>query len=500
MITRFIFFCCCFAPFFLEVIHPVAGKPLPSGSHVEVFAIVHHNVSLPCRLTMPVHLSRVKALEWLRVDTKLTVHVLRDGEELEREKAAEYTGRTAVTEDGSLTLFGVTWRDNGTYRCVLLRGRETEEVFVSLIVAEVSEVAMIVRLTSAGELFIYCESGGWRREPLISLQDARRNVLAAETRSSVGPDNLYSVTARIDAAAVGGNGTLICRVEISGTSLVNENKMHITDEFNPQKAGPDCILPWTLLFMVLVCVIFVVAAFVLQRRAACLDRLRLPEGGEQEKQPLAENGDIKQMQTNGTSENMSKDIYTEYGDITKVDTTGASENTIRVNLLSDRGLTGVEASEILAARDREEMKKYKDDIISVGKILKVHPALIAAIISRQSRAGIQLKPNGFGQSDPNCFGLMQISRHYHAVKGNPCSRDHLDQGVTFFIQLIKTMQRTKKDWSKEQQLKGALACYIAGEERVIPLERYEDVDSVTPYGDFANDVIARAQWFARELF
>lgn len=164
------------------------------------------------------------------------------------------------------------------------------------------------------------------------------------------------------------------------------------------------------------------------------------------------------------------------------------------------GLTGVEASEILAARDREEMKKYKDDIISVGKILKVHPALIAAIISRQSRAGIQLKPNGFGQSDPNCFGLMQISRHYHAVKGNPCSRDHLDQGVTFFIQLIKTMQRTKKDWSKEQQLKGALACYIAGEERVIPLERYEDVDSVTPYGDFANDVIARAQWFARELF
>lgn len=46
---------------------------------------------------------------------------------------------------------------------------------------------------------------------------------------------------------------------------------------------------------------------------------------------------------------------------------------------------------------------------------------------------------------------------------------------------------------------GALACYISGEERVIPLA-YEDVDSVTPNGDFASDVIARAQWFAKNGF
>lgn len=46
---------------------------------------------------------------------------------------------------------------------------------------------------------------------------------------------------------------------------------------------------------------------------------------------------------------------------------------------------------------------------------------------------------------------------------------------------------------------GALACYISGEERVIPLA-YEDVDSVTPNGDFASDVIARAQWFAENVF
>lgn len=46
---------------------------------------------------------------------------------------------------------------------------------------------------------------------------------------------------------------------------------------------------------------------------------------------------------------------------------------------------------------------------------------------------------------------------------------------------------------------GALVCYISGEERVIPLE-YENVDSVTPHGDFASDVIARAQWFDKNGF
>lgn len=186
----------------------------------------------------------------------------------------------------------------------------------------------------------------------------------------------------------------------------------------------------------------------------------------------------------------------EYDDLTEVETTGASEETASANQLLSRG---IEASHQLAESDLNEMKRYKEDISSVGKMLSVHPALIAGIISRQSRAGTKLGANGYGKFDKNCFGLMQINKHYHAVKGNPFSREHLDQGVTFFIQLIKTMKRTKQDWSKEQQLKGALACYIAGEERVIPLT-YEEVDRVTPQGDFANDVVARAQWFAKNGF
>lgn len=94
-------------------------------------------------------------------------------------------------------------------------------------------------------------------------------------------------------------------------------------------------------------------------------------------------------------------------------------------------VSGTNASRILAARDLEKMRKYRDSITSVGKKcvlllmcvsalvlwlklscvclrLAVEPSLIAAIISRQSEAGSKLNPSGYGQSDPNCFGLMQV--------------------------------------------------------------------------------------------
>nr|XP_033465347.1 butyrophilin subfamily 3 member A3-like isoform X2 [Epinephelus lanceolatus] len=445
-LTGFSFFFCCSVQLFSSVMLPASGKPVQSASPGRVSAAAGTDVILPCGLTSSYSSSGVRAVEWSWVDgpSPVTVHVVRDGEELVREKAAKYHRRTAILEDGSLKLFGVQQRDNGTYRCGLLRGSTVEDVFVSLLVAQVSEVFFSVRRSSANQLLVQCESSGWSPEPLVSLLDSSRNVLTARVESSVGPDLLYSVrglvTTATAAKATGtGNGTLICRVEIPGTSLANENKIHITEFY--------------------------------------YGLIRRETEGQQEDQPL----------------------LGEYGDISRVDTTGASEHLARANESLCRGVSGVKASQRLAERDLQEMLKYKETISNVGNKLGVHPALIAAIISRQSQAGTSLRPDGYGKSDHNCFGLMQINKHYHAVKGNAFSVDHVDQGVTYFIQLIKTMQRTKPDWSKEQQLKGALACYISGEERVIPLS-YDEVDSVTPYGDFANDVVARAQWFFHNGF
>ncbi|XP_067379248.1 uncharacterized protein [Channa argus] len=147
----------------------------------------------------------------------------------------------------------------------------------------------------------------------------------------------------------------------------------------------------------------------------------------------------------------------DYGDITKVETTG----TLKPLISHNAPLTGVEASHELARRDLEGMNAYKDKIISAAKEYGIHPAIIAAIISRQSQFGATLRPNGFGHTDRDCFGLMQINKNYHTLVGGPYDEDHLKHGASILVNCIETMKK-RPNWTKEQQLKGALACYIAG--------------------------------------
>ncbi|XP_037540892.1 lysozyme g-like [Nematolebias whitei] len=182
-----------------------------------------------------------------------------------------------------------------------------------------------------------------------------------------------------------------------------------------------------------------------------------------------------------------------FRDLDELTTTGASELTVNANNLR---VSGVEASCRLARDDLHQMSTYKDDIIDVGRALHLHPALIAAIISKQSRAGTALKESGFGLY-ADCFGLMQISKRFHVGKGEPFSRDHIDEGTTYLIHLIKTMKNREETWTREQHLKGALVGYMIGIEGV-PRDHPDSLDSLTPTKDFANDVIARAKVFAGE--
>lgn len=81
------------------------------------------DVVLPCGPVTAVDLSQVTAVEWLRVDgaSPVTLQVLRHGQELVKDQAPQYSGRTAILQDGSLKLQGVRRQDTGTYRCVTLR-------------------------------------------------------------------------------------------------------------------------------------------------------------------------------------------------------------------------------------------------------------------------------------------------------------------------------------------------------------------------------------------
>lgn len=61
----------------------------------------------------------------------------------------------------------------------------------------------------------------------------------------------------------------------------------------------------------------------------------------------------------------------------------------------------------MANRDLPHVNKYKDNIKSVGRLTRMDPAIIAGIMSRESRGGTGLDCNGWGDGG-KAFGLMQV--------------------------------------------------------------------------------------------
>ncbi|CAM9103219.1 unnamed protein product [Lampetra planeri] len=146
----------------------------------------------------------------------------------------------------------------------------------------------------------------------------------------------------------------------------------------------------------------------------------------------------------------------------------------------------------MAETDLGRMNKYKSIIKSVGAKYGIYPALIAGIISRESRAGNALDSRGRGDHG-RAFGLMQVDDHAggHTVRGEWNSETHLCQGTEILIYFIKRIREKFPDWSREEQLQGGIAAYNMGDGNVTS----KNVDARTTGGDYSNDVVARAQWY-----
>ncbi|XP_059196125.1 lysozyme g-like [Centropristis striata] len=187
-----------------------------------------------------------------------------------------------------------------------------------------------------------------------------------------------------------------------------------------------------------------------------------------------------------------------YGNIMAVHTTGASTQTSQQDRL---GYSGVRASHAMAEIDADRMERYRSQINNVGAQYGIAPALIAAIISRESRAGNALH-NGWGDYDSsrgayNGWGLMQVDVNPngggHTARGAWDSEEHLRQGTEILVYFIGRIRNKFRSWSTEQQLKGGIAAYNQGDGNV---HSYENVDENTTGRDYSNDVVARAQWYA----
>ncbi|KAG7487038.1 g-type lysozyme [Solea senegalensis] len=186
-----------------------------------------------------------------------------------------------------------------------------------------------------------------------------------------------------------------------------------------------------------------------------------------------------------------------YGSIVDITASGASWQTAQQDKL---GCQGVDASRTMAKTDSERMRKYKTKIENVGRKYGIESALIAGIISRESRAGNVLH-NGWGDWNPsrgayNAWGLMQVDVNPngggHTARGEWDSEEHLCQGAEILVYFIGRIRNKFSGWSREQQLKGAIAAYNMGDGNV---HSYDKVDEKTTGKDYSNDVVARAQWY-----
>ncbi|XP_074545602.1 lysozyme g-like isoform X4 [Halichoeres trimaculatus] len=181
------------------------------------------------------------------------------------------------------------------------------------------------------------------------------------------------------------------------------------------------------------------------------------------------------------------------GDIMRVETTGASWQTAQQDRL---GSSGVEASHTMAQTDADRMEEFRSKINRVGAMKGIDPALIAAIISRESRAGNVIRATGGWGDHGNAWGLMQVDVNPngggHTAQGAWDSEEHISQATGILVYFIGRIRQKFPSWNADQQLKGGIAAYNMGDGNV---HSYEGVDERTTGKDYSNDVVARAQWY-----
>jgi peptidoglycan hydrolase-like protein with peptidoglycan-binding domain len=168
--------------------------------------------------------------------------------------------------------------------------------------------------------------------------------------------------------------------------------------------------------------------------------------------------------------------------------TGASAATARQDGLP----AGVASSHKMAQTDLSRLQQYKGAFEAAAARHGLPPALLAAIASRESRAGAALDRNGHGDGG-NGFGLMQIDFRFHNPRGGPYSAEHIDQAAGILKGMLNEVKAKHPSWPPEQQLRGAVAAYNSGVSNV---QTIAGMDRGTTGNDYSNDVWARAQALA----
>ena len=176
-------------------------------------------------------------------------------------------------------------------------------------------------------------------------------------------------------------------------------------------------------------------------------------------------------------------------------TRGASSSTARQDGLQ---MGGVKASETMAETDWSRIQPFIDRIYLAAAQFDVPPAIIAALASRESRAGAQLDRNGTGDHG-QAFGILQVDRNSWTQAGSggdPASQEHINQGTQIFAGSRKSVEKEHPNWSDEYLLQGAAVGYNSSPANV---QTIAGMDRGTTGDDYGSDVIARACFYAKRM-
>lgn len=154
-------------------------------------------------------------------------------------------------------------------------------------------------------------------------------------------------------------------------------------------------------------------------------------------------------------------------------------------------------------KDLPYLEKLRPLIEAVAESFELEPAVVAAVISRESGGGRLLGKNGCPPDtgdQGHGRGLMQIDDRWHqsflAIPGfwrRPPA--NLAYGCYLLQENLQAVTGTWPRLSYAYRLRAALAAYNAGLSRVFAcLRAGKDVDLFTSGNDYSRDVLRRADW------
>ncbi|KFO73992.1 Lysozyme g, partial [Cuculus canorus] len=114
-------------------------------------------------------------------------------------------------------------------------------------------------------------------------------------------------------------------------------------------------------------------------------------------------------------------------------------------------IAGLAVVRRIAEADVVRLRKYEIPIKRVARNLCLDPALIAGIISQESRVGLLLN-NGWDQQQQK-YGLMQIGRQRRYPYTVWDSEEHINQGSTMLVLAINEVRARHPTWTWDRQLR-----------------------------------------------